>query len=78
MLDSEKERTTKNKPHKLKGNYCVTQKHTKYIKYSCTEFQNFPFNHSLKNLGGGPRRHFSIQLASNEKLYKFLQRSLIT
>lgn len=36
MLYSEKKKTTKNKPHKLKGSHCATQKHAKYIKYSCT------------------------------------------
>lgn len=72
MLYSEKETTAKNKPHKLKGSHSATQKHTKYIKYSCTEFKNFHFNHTLENLGDGPVSHFSTQLPSHKKLYKFL------
>lgn len=68
MLHSEKETTTKNKQYKLEGSHCATQKHTKYIKYSCTEFQNFHFNHTLKNLGNSPNSHFSIQLESVKKI----------
>lgn len=75
-----KKQQLKNKPHKLKGSnfdklkgsHCATQKHAKYIKYSCTQLQNFHFNHTLQTLGDGPNSHFSIQLGSNEKLYKFL------